>query len=133
MKQLTSVILTGLFMLPSLTQAYEGTLESKSTKVQEFKKILLVVAMKQEAEPIINALHLTETRQSYSGLPMRSYVGEYAHKNIFLIMNGTDPINKVENIGTQPATLSAYLGIANFHPNLVIQHWNCGWYCRKRN
>jgi len=132
MKQLTSAILTSLFIIISLpTQADEITPPSKLTKQQYFKKVLLVVAMKQEAEPIINALHLKETGHSYSGLPMRSYVGKYAHKDVFLIMNGTDPINKVENIGTQPATLSAYLGIENFHPDLVISIGTAGGIAEK--
>lgn len=132
MKKLTSVIIMSSFMLSLSTQASEAISSSKLSKQQQsFKKILLVIAMKQEAEPIINALHLKKTGQSYSGLPMRSYVGKYANKDIFLIMNGTDPVNKVENICTQPATLSAYLGIANFHPDLVISIGTAGGIAEK--
>src|SRR5687767_202671 len=81
------------------------------------KKVLLVVALEMEAEPIITKLGLHERSQSFSGLPMKIYDGKHNKLEIFLVTHGRDPIHKVQNIGTQPATLSTYLGISNFHPD----------------
>ena len=89
-------------------------------------KILLVVAMEAEATPIIETLHLKKAKQLFSGLPMQGYTGKYANKDIFLITNGQDPIYKLDNVGTQPAVLAAYLGINHFHPDLVISVGTAG-------
>lgn len=90
------------------------------------KKVLLVVAMDSEAQPIINTLHLTPIKHSFSGLPMRGYEGKLDNKEILLIKNGKDPVNKVQNIGTQAATLSTYLGIEYFHPDFIISIGTAG-------
>ena len=90
------------------------------------KKILLVVAMDTEAQPIINELHLHPLPHSFTNLPMRGYAGEQGNTKILLIMNGEDPINKVQNIGTQAATLSTYLGVEYFHPDLIISIGTAG-------
>lgn len=93
---------------------------------QPVKKVLLVVAMHSEAEPIIKKLHLTPLHHHFSNLPMRGYTGKVANKTILLIENGEDPINHVQNIGTQAATLSTYLGIDYFHPDLIISIGTAG-------
>ncbi len=90
------------------------------------KKVLLVVAMDSEAQPIINTLQLKPLNHSFSGLPMRGYVGKQGNKEILLIKNGQDPVNKVQNIGTQAATLSTYLGIEYFHPDFIISIGTAG-------
>lgn len=113
--------LVSIVMISSSIQA-----EVIKQQKPEIKKILLVVAMNQEAQPIIKSLDLHPSRQMFSRLPMRSYTGHYANKEIFLIKNGTDPIHGVENIGTQPATLSTYLGIERFQPDLVISIGTAG-------
>lgn len=90
------------------------------------KKVLLVVAEEQEAQPIISKLHLHKIKNAFAPLPMQAYQGSYAKKNIFLVLNGVDPINKVQNVGSQAATLSTYLGIHSFHPDLVISVGSAG-------
>lgn len=97
---------------------------SKST--QEIKKVLLVVAMDTEAAPIIKALHLQHAAAPDKRLPMRGYQGRYAKYDIYLVTNGTDPVYNVQNVGTQAATLSTYLGISHFHPDLVISIGTAG-------
>ncbi len=89
-------------------------------------KILLVVAMSKEALPIIGKLNLKKLPDVFSGLPMQSYTGTYANKEIFLITNGQDPQYKVDNVATQPAVLATYLGITYFHPDLVISIGTAG-------
>jgi 5'-methylthioadenosine nucleosidase len=91
-----------------------------------YHRVLLVVAMDKEAAPIINALNLKKSLHSFSNLPMQGYVGKYNNLAIFLILNGKDPVNNVQNVGTQAATLATYLGIKYFHPDLVINVGTAG-------
>ncbi len=90
------------------------------------KKLLLVVAMNTEANPIIATLHLKEQKDIFTPLPMRAFSGQYHHTQIMLVLNGIDPVNHVQNIGTEAATLSTYLGISHFHPDLVISVGTAG-------
>lgn len=90
------------------------------------KRILLIVAMQEEAMPIVNSLQLKKSSHSFSGLPMRAYEGRFAGARLFLVMNGKDPVYRVENIGTQPAALATYLGIQHFQPDLVISIGTAG-------
>ncbi len=90
------------------------------------KKVLLVIAMDSEAKPIISTLNLHKVDHSFSKLPMQSYRGKYNKLDILLIMNGMDPINHVQNVGTQAATLSTYVGAEYFHPDLIISIGTAG-------
>jgi 5'-methylthioadenosine nucleosidase len=97
-----------------------------SEKNLPVKKVMLVVAMDSEARPIISKLALQKLPQSFSNLPMQGYVGKYADLDILLVTNGMDPVNKVQNVGTQAATLSTYLGIEYFHPDFIISIGTAG-------
>jgi len=89
-------------------------------------KVLLVVAMNTEAQPIIDILGLKALPRAFSGLPMKGYKGKQGNVEIMLVMNGTDSVHHVQNIGTQAATLSTYLGIAKFHPDLIMSVGTAG-------
>lgn len=82
--------------------------------------------MDTEAQPIINALQLHRLSHSFSSLPMRGYVGQLGKIKILLMMNGKDPTHKVQNIGTEAATLSTYLGVEYFHPDLIMSVGTAG-------
>ncbi|MDP3558942.1 MAG: hypothetical protein Q8R79_01145, partial [Legionellaceae bacterium] len=99
---------------------------SEITSHKPIKKILLVVAMESEAQPIIKQLHLRPLHHSFSNLPMHGYIGKQGKINILLMQNGQDPVHKVQNIGTEAATLTTYLGIHYFHPDLVISIGTAG-------
>lgn len=90
------------------------------------RNILLVVAMRIEAAPIIKKLNLKKEAHIFSDLPLEVYTGTYANKNIYLVLNGKDPMYKVDSVGTQPAVLATYLGITRFHPDLVISIGTAG-------
>lgn len=87
--------------------------------------------MDEEATQIIKLLNLKPTEAPDKSLPMKAYSGSYDKLNIYLILNGTDPAYKVENIGSQPATLSTYLGIKEFHPDLIMNIGTAGGFSRK--
>lgn len=89
-------------------------------------KILIVVAMEMEAKPIIQKLNLKKIANAFPGLPMQAYAGRERDKDIFLVLNGKDPIHHVDSVATQPAVLATYLGIERFHPDLVISAGTAG-------
>ncbi len=122
----TSILLllsVSLYMTP--VQAHEAVDQTHLSQ-HHMKKVLLAVAMDTEASPIINTLDLKKSSHSFSNLPMQGYTGKYKNLDVFLILNGEDPMHKVQNVGTQPATLAAYLGIKHFHPDLVISIGTAG-------
>jgi 5'-methylthioadenosine nucleosidase len=99
---------------------------SDASAPHPYKKILIVIAMDSEANPIIQQLGLKPLAHHFSNLPMNGYVGHRHESDILLIKNGEDPINKVQNIGKEAATLSTYLGIEYFHPDLIISIGTAG-------
>jgi nucleoside phosphorylase len=104
---------------------YFGLLSCSFANSNPLQRVLLVVAMEKEALPIISQFNLKEVRTT-SKLPMKEYSGNYKTTELFLVTNGVDPINKVQNVGTQAATLATYIGIEHFHPNLVISVGTAG-------
>ncbi len=118
-----------IFFLLQATVLFFSSLSvsySTATSHRPFQKILLVVAMDTEAQPIIETLHLQPLNHSFSNLPMHGYIGDQNGTSILLMINGEDPVHKVQNIGTEAATLSTYLGIEFFHPDLIISVGTAG-------
>ena len=85
--------------------------------------ILLVIAMQAEADPILSKLDITEAGKPLEPpLPPIYYSTTYEGIQINLVVNGKDPMygEKVDSFGTDAATLSTYLGIKRFSPDLVM-------------
>lgn len=95
------------------------------------KKITMIVAMKQEAAPIIEQLNLTESSVIAPELPCKAYTGEHNGLEVSLLINGTDPEFNVESVGTQPATLTTMEAIRHFNPDLLINAGTCGAFSDK--
>jgi 5'-methylthioadenosine nucleosidase len=119
---LTNFILSFFIFSVSIAEAKQSDAENNLN----IRKVMLVVAMDSEAEPIISQLNLKKLPESFSNLPMQGYIGKYADLDILLVMNGIDPVKKVQNVGTQAATLSTYLGIEYFHPDFIISIGTAG-------
>lgn len=120
------LVAASMFYMPSMQANVISEKAEHVNTHHKLKNILLVVAMDKEAAPIIEAFGLKKTSHSFSGLPMKAYSGKFNHLNVFLILNGEDPVYKVQNVGTQPATLSTYLGLKHFHPDLIINIGTAG-------
>lgn len=76
------------------------------------------MAMKGEALPLIN--HYNLKRIAYHN-PIEIYGNET--KSILICLNGKSEKHGIDNIGTQAATLNAFITITNYQPDLII---NCG-------
>src|SRR5262245_41607643 len=85
------------------------------------KSILLVVAMQAEADPILTALGVEGPGTPLElPLPPIYYTATRSGIKIHLVVNGQDPVYKLDSFGTDAATLSTYLGIRKFSPDLVM-------------
>ncbi len=86
--------------------------------VKKHKRIALLMAMQGEANPLIAHYKLTKIAIHN---PIVVYAN--ANKSLLLLLNGKDPKHQVDNIGTQAATLNAFVAINNYQPDLIL---NCG-------
>lgn len=85
------------------------------------RTILLVIAMQAEADPILAALGLNEPGTPLElPLPPLAYTTSFSGLTLHLVVNGQDPIYKLDSFGSDAATLSTYLGIKAFSPDLVM-------------
>lgn len=91
------------------------------------KSIALIMAMKSEAEPLIDKLGLRRQNQPFRpGIPFELFQGDLEALQLSLLVSGIDPRLHVDNVATVPATLMTYLAIEQFSPSLVINAGTAG-------
>ena len=83
--------------------------------------VLIVMAMEEEADPLLEILPFTAWPKSLEPhLPTHAYTVEVDGLQVVLAINGRDPFYQVASFGTDAATLTTYLGIRAFTPDLVM-------------
>eukprot|EP00198_Chlamydomonas_reinhardtii_P014218 XP_001703555.1 5'-methylthioadenosine nucleosidase [Chlamydomonas reinhardtii] len=92
------------------------------------KSVLLVFAMEAEAQPLIQALGLKEDvpAKIVGPAPCVTYSGEHQGLAVHVVWNGKCKDHGVDNVGTVPASLSTYLAVLAFKPDVVISAGTCG-------
>lgn len=91
------------------------------------KRIVILVAMQQEARPFLEKHKLLPTEPSWPKyMPMKAYQGELCDCGIFLVWAGFDNKYHSNNVGTQAAAVSAFASIVEFSPDLVISAGTAG-------
>lgn len=88
--------------------------------------LLIVMAMRGEAAPIVEKLKLKSLGQKYAPIPTLCFEGHYQKFKISLQVNGVDPTSHMDSICTQPTTVSTLLGIQNYKPNIIMNFGTCG-------
>lgn len=96
-------------------------------------RLLIVMAMHAEAEPVVRELGLSPvaTPPWASPVPMRLWQGRVGSLEVDLVVNGIDPKSGLDLIGTQPATASTMLGCEAFKPDLVLSAGTCGGFLER--
>jgi len=96
-------------------------------------KILLLVAMEAEAHPIVEDLKLQKDSPSLIAepAPTVTFSGEVDGVQVYLACNGKCLVHGVDNVGTVPAALTAYLAIQALKPDLVISLGTAGGFKAK--
>lgn len=96
-------------------------------------KVALIFAMEAEARPLIEELGL-EYDPSFGDprLPFKYFRGSLEGRiELLLALSGKHEKYQVDNIGTEPATLNAYLTLSQFKPDLCINAGTAGGFrCR---
>ena len=92
------------------------------------KKIALIFAMKQEAEPVLMMLGLREREKLLDPrIPMQFYEGKFGQNlEILISINGRDERFGVDSIGTEPAVLNSFVVLSYFKPALCINAGTAG-------
>lgn len=91
------------------------------------RNISIIIAMRSEAESIIQTLQLRKQNRFFlPGIPFEVYQGKLETTQLSLVVSGTDPHLLVDNVATVPATLMAYLAIEKFNPDLVLNVGTAG-------
>lgn len=90
--------------------------------------VVVLVAMEAEAAPIVENLELRkdDPPRIKPPAPCVSYSGKHFGVNIHLICNGKCKKFGVDNVGTVPAALTAYLAIQEFQPDLLLSVGTAG-------
>jgi len=100
-------------------------------------RVLVVMAMHAEAEPVIRELGLAAVASPpwADRVPMRLYQGTHKGRDgaleVDLVVNGVDAKSGLDLIGTQAATASAMLGCEAFKPDLVVSAGTCGGFAKR--
>jgi len=92
----------------------------------KFNRIALIMAMEDEAKPIIQELGLDHKGKLISPLPMEYYEGTYNELKIDLITSGKCDRFNVDHIGPQAAILNAASAIGRLRPDLIINPGTAG-------
>lgn len=88
--------------------------------------ILIIMAMKGEALPLVEALSLDYQGFFEDGYPMELYQRSGKTHNLVLVVNGLDPHYQVDRVGAQPTAVTAYAAIRQFGPQIVLSIGTAG-------
>jgi 5'-methylthioadenosine/S-adenosylhomocysteine nucleosidase len=102
------------------------------TMTKPIEKVAIIMAMKQEAKPLIEEYNFYKLPKIFDEeLPMEAYHIDKEGIDITIILNGTDRDFQLDCVATQPATLSAFLAVQHFRPDLIINAGTAGGFAQR--
>lgn len=94
------------------------------------RSILVVMAMRAEAAPVVAALDARPVQVPH-GRPHEWHVAHRGGARVVVAVNGVEPCHGVDGVGPEPAVLNAVTAIDHFHPDLVVSAGTAGgWQAR---
>jgi nucleoside phosphorylase len=97
-----------------------------------YERILIVMAMRYEAQPLIGALGrrwppAAVAEELEPPLPLRhwSFAGPQGGE-VAVVVTGEDPVFGVDSVATQPAALATHAGIQRLRPDLILSVGTAG-------
>lgn len=94
------------------------------------RRVMLMVAMEEEAQPLVEALKLQKRDQSLENLPTVIHEGEHQGGYVAVVSPGRDQSTGVNLIGTDAAALTTYLAARALQPDLIVSAGTCGGFNR---
>lgn len=94
--------------------------------------VAILVAMRDEARGIIDALDLEEVSEVFNDrLPMRCFRGRWRELHISLAIAGVDSRFDVDHVGCEPAAVMAYEVIRTLAPDVLISAGTAGGFAAR--
>ena len=90
------------------------------------RNVAIIMAMKQEAQPFIEEFEFEKINPFDQQLPMEAFTIRRNNLNITVVINGRDKNLHLDCVGTQPATLAAFLTVKHFAPDLIVNAGTAG-------
>jgi 5'-methylthioadenosine nucleosidase len=91
------------------------------------QKIMLLVAMNKEAQPIIQHMNMKQIEHTMdSQLPASAYEAEMEKGRVILVVSGKCMSHGVDRIGAQGLNLVAWEALKSFKPDLLINAGTAG-------
>ncbi|HSW92746.1 MAG TPA: hypothetical protein VLJ15_00150 [Gammaproteobacteria bacterium] len=91
------------------------------------QKIMLLVAMNKEAQPIIQQMKMKEIEHKIDVfLPIKAYEADVEKGKIILVVSGKCVSHGVDRIGTQGLNLVAWEALKTFNPDILINAGTAG-------
>ena len=115
-----------------LANANSRLFHSPSEHNAPIERIAVLMAMMEEANPVIHTLNLSPCDIGLNPkLCLKSFTGFVANRQIYLIVNGIDPDHHVARVGTEAAALCAYEVISTLKPDTLISAGTAGGYAER--
>ena len=93
--------------------------------------VALLIAMQDEAMPLIRRLGLADKGLLSSPMPMRWYDGAVGSLRVDVIVLGADRRFGIDCVGTQPAAVAAHIIFDKLDPDLLINAGTCGGFIKR--
>eukprot|EP00944_MAST-04C_sp_MAST-4C-sp1_P010465 g10465.t1 len=92
------------------------------------KHVVVLMAMEQEAQPFLSKhnFKLIDSPPWDNKLPFVAYEGDVGKMKVTLVWAGQDKRYQVNNVATTASTLSCYVAIQAFEPDLIISAGTAG-------
>ncbi|HSW68609.1 MAG TPA: hypothetical protein VLI69_00435 [Gammaproteobacteria bacterium] len=91
------------------------------------QKIMLLVAMNKEAQPIIHKMQMKEIKHPIDTfLPIKTYAMDTEKGKVILVVSGKCASHGVDRIGTQGLNLVAWESLKAFNPDILINAGTAG-------
>ncbi|GKY92019.1 hypothetical protein MPSEU_000173500 [Mayamaea pseudoterrestris] len=119
-------------LLTSLLLPYINSMPSN----EAISHVLVLVAMEAEAQPMIDHLQLKRNDTLFpSHLPFTGYQGKYldTQHTVTVVTNGKDTVyhTGVDNCGTVPAAMAAFLALEATQADVLINAGTCGGFAQR--
>ena len=96
---------------------------------KKIEHILFIIAMEQEAQPLLTKLNLPKIDNLIPNSPCLVFSGEYKNGvKVSVVTNGKCARYNVDNVGTVPAALTSFLAINQLKPDLIINAGKFNWF-----
>jgi nucleoside phosphorylase len=90
------------------------------------ERIAVLYALESEAMPLVERLGLQEQPAVDPQLRPRHFAGTVGTLHVDLLTMGRDPRSGTERVGTDAATMAAYMAIRKLAPDLLLNAGTCG-------